>query len=185
MVTPGEIQHTASFVNIMKPDPMLLELWISAMASGDYKFGFGLLRSGEDEFDPFGVLAAISQPDWRWDDREGGWAIADDAIYVPPNLVSEWLSLKPPAGLKGGTELTVVETFQAQVIRIADGSSSFAEVVELLRQGVVTAAREKRRLQEAKDTRRRLMLASPLESDRGTHLRIGYDRPFYAIGDRW
>lgn len=185
MVTPGEIQQAASFVNIMKPDPMLFELWISALASGDYKFGFGLLRSGEDEFDPFGVLAAISQPDWRWNDREGGWAIADDAIYVQPRLVAEWLALKPPAGLKGARELSLVESFQAQVIRLADGSSSFGDVVELLRQGVVTAAREKRRLQDAKETRRRHLLASPNESDRGTYLRIGYDQPFYALGDRW
>lgn len=185
MITPGEVQQTASFVNILKPDATLIELWISAMASGDYKFGFGLLRSGDDEFDPFGVLAAITQPDWRWDDREGAWAIGGDATYVKSSLVAEWLALNPPAGLKGERELLLVETFQALVVRIADGGYSFSDVVDLLRRGIQTASRDKQRLQDAKATRRNLALRSPLDSYVGQSLKIGYDRPFYLPGGRW
>jgi hypothetical protein len=122
-------QELASCLQVLKPNDDRVALWINAMTSGDYKFGYGLLRSADDEYDPMGVLAAISLPDWTWDDQEGGWAIHGDALFVEPVMLADWLEMQ---GALGRWEW--VDRFQRTLASVTDGSASFGDVATLLEQ---------------------------------------------------
>jgi hypothetical protein len=130
MSDPGEIQQLASLFNVIRVDALYLENWIGAMTAGAYKFGYGLLRSADDEYDPFGVLAAMYCPDWEWDAAESAWAIDGNPLFLPDKRLIEALGLNP--GLIGHPR---IHQFVEAVTNISDGASSFDPVCHYLREG--------------------------------------------------
>lgn len=142
----ADVQEIASCLNIMRPDQMLYEAWVGALSSGAYKFGYGVLRSGEDEYDPFGVLAATSYPAWTWDEVESAWALDGDVMYLPSQSIAEWLGVSTSKDLVNGGLLGVIERFAKRINDVADGASDFKPVVDLLKGAWTRAEQERDRL---------------------------------------
>lgn len=126
-----KVAALASALAVLKPEPALLDSWLGAMRSGDFGFGVGLLRSGDDEYDPFGVLAAISLGEWAWDDQDEAWAIEGDAMSVPPARVAEWLGVDEPNRLAENHRLRHMESLIDTVTEAADSAVDFAGIVDL------------------------------------------------------
>lgn len=72
-----------------------LDEWVSALKSTQYAAGFGALRSGDNRFDPFGVLAQINEVNWLWSDREGAYTIEGlrDPCRFDPELFAIYLKI--------------------------------------------------------------------------------------------
>jgi hypothetical protein len=153
------------------------------MESGEYSFGYGLLRSADDVYDPMGVLAAISTPEWTWDEQEGGWAIDGDALFLPPTRVLEWLEIEA----RGPHLASWAMGFQTALATVADGARGFGEVVKVLRD-----AQKRKASTTGRASFDELMIRSraplpdmdfKLIEDRVMrHMRAG---PFYALGGKW
>lgn len=139
MTKDGYIQEIASQLSVLRPDPERMEAWIGAMKSGAFAFGYGLLRSGDDEYDPFGVLAAISADQWTWDETEQAWAIQGQALMLTTAQIAHWLNLVRPAE-------HWVERFRDRLTEAADGAAGFSALVDLLEQAQRRAAAGKHRL---------------------------------------
>lgn len=143
--TSSQVQEVASSLNVLQPDDMLLEQWIGAMNSGAFKFGFGVLRSGSDEYDPFGVLASISGLEFRWDDGEAAWAIDGDAIFLKPAFAAEALGIRHHEDLVKSGVYDRIKNFQDTLLLFADGVGSFSEIADLLMRGRARAKEERER----------------------------------------
>lgn len=154
MTTDGQIQEIASCISILRPEPERMELWHGALSSGDYKFGYGLLRSGDDEYDPFGVLAAISYPDWKWDDTEDAWAIGGEALFLTREQIAEWLGIGYHDGLKQSGFGEWIDRFQKAITNAADSGTSFEPVLKLLRAGIERSNQEHKRVEQLRNDRR-------------------------------
>lgn len=142
----ADVQEVASCLNIMRPDQMLYEAWVGALSSGAYKFGYGVLRSGEDEYDPFGVLAATSYPAWTWDETESAWALDGDVMYLSSQSIAEWLGVSTSKDLVNGGLFGVIERFAKRINEVADGAADFKPVVDLLKGAWERAEQERKRL---------------------------------------
>lgn len=80
-----------SAFNTLRPEPTAVETWANALRSGDFKFGYGVLRDGDDCYDPMGVLAATNLVDWTWNETEGVWSVAGKVDYLPDNMILRFL----------------------------------------------------------------------------------------------
>jgi hypothetical protein len=131
------IQALASCINIIRPNDAQFDLWVGAMESGEYKYGYGVLRSDADEYDPFGVLIAIHYPEWSWDDDEGCWAHVGDTAHLHHKKVMEWLGVE--------REDAALLRFISAVTKLSDTCTHFGPVVRALRAARDRARREKER----------------------------------------
>lgn len=182
-MTAALAQELASYIQVMQPAEDRLTLWINAMESGEYSFGYGLLRSADDVYDPMGVLAAISAPEWTWDDQEGGWAIDGDALFLPPTRVAEWLEVQTREPSLDSWAMG----FQTALATVADGARGFAEVVAVLRDAQKRQSETTSRLSRLSMAELRRMPLPDMDyrlvEDRMmSHMRAG---PFYALGGKW
>lgn len=147
-MTPGEIQEVASALNILRPDDHAMSMWVGALASGDYKTGQGVLRSADDEYDPFGVLAVINHAEWTWSDLDQGWGVGDTAMALDAKMIAKWLDVPSHEQMRGTDLMKRVKDFQDLILRVSDSGVALSEIGELLRQGIARAAEERTR-QEA------------------------------------
>lgn len=142
----GRERQFASLITLLQPDRDAWDLWLNAMASGDYRFGFGLLRSADDEYDPWGVLVMLNGGQWVWDEAEEAWAFRKSAVALEPIDMVRWLGCQR-------ANATPLETFQrAQqglttlVSALADTVSDFGSVVSVLRAAHATSMGDRERL---------------------------------------
>ncbi|USN14148.1 hypothetical protein KABACHOK_03120 [Brevundimonas phage vB_BpoS-Kabachok] len=120
----------SSALQFLKPDEEAFTLWLNTMAGGDYAFGYGLLRSYEDEYDPCGILVAINGGDWRWDAQDESWAYADSATTLNPMTVAKWLGM--------ARDWHWLNIFLDSLTRLSDQSTAFAPIVAVLREALST-----------------------------------------------
>jgi hypothetical protein len=142
---PGDVQEIASCLAIMKPDFHLYEQWLGMMESGNYKFGYGVLRSADNEYDPFGLMVETFFPEWAWDDDEEAWAFEKSALFVSPRRIGEWLGISLTEQVVSAGMLDVIERFAQAVTATGDAARGFNAVVELLRAGATRVAQERQR----------------------------------------
>ena len=135
------VLELASCLQMLKPDGEAMVLWLNTLASGDYAFGYGLLRSDADAYDPFGVLVDLNGGEWAWDDQDEAWAFAGSAVTMNPVYLARWL------GMQG--DMVWQRTFVDAVTRLADSSDGFLPVVETLRQALEAAKAARERLGDA------------------------------------
>lgn len=181
MSDPGDIQEIASCINVLRPDEDRFAMWLGAMRSGDFKFGYGLLRSADDEYDPFGVLAAISFPSWTWDDAEEAWAVEGEALFLQPTQLAEWLGIRTHPDLQDAGIMRFVDRFQRAITTAADGASSFAPIALLLERGMQRSLEEHLRNESLRQQRKRFVLG-PL--DRVDDEYATYDRSIDSVHRR-
>jgi len=175
MSTDADIQEVASCISMMAPDEILMESWIGALNSGEFKFGYGVLRSGEDEYDPLGVLAALGCPEWTWNEDEGAWEINGNAYDIPADQVASWLGVPADSGLRTAMK-EVIERFSGVIVKASDGAKSHADIAKLLTAGIQRAAEQARRLREQRD--RSVMSLRDAGRERpyySDHIRAPYD----------
>lgn len=144
-MTPGEIQEVASALNVLRPDDHAMSMWIGALTGGDYKTGQGVLRSADDEYDPFGVLAVINHAEWTWSDLDQGWGVGDSAMALDAKTIAKWLDVPSHEQMRGTDLMKRVKDFQDLVLRLSDSGVALSEIGELLRQGIARAAEERLR----------------------------------------
>ncbi|UTC29427.1 hypothetical protein BAMBUS_03450 [Brevundimonas phage vB_BpoS-Bambus] len=121
----------SSALHALKPDEEAFTLWLNTMAGGDYAFGYGLLRTYEDEYDPFGVLVALNGGDWRWDAQDESWAYADSATTLNPLTLAKWLGME--------RDWDWLNIFLDALTRLSDQNASFPPIVAVLREALDTA----------------------------------------------
>jgi hypothetical protein len=168
----GTIQALISAFNVLRPDNHVIETWIGALNSGAYQFGFGLLRDGEDRYDPMGVLAATQVVDWTWEESEGAWAFEGSVDFLPGHVVVRLLGSSIPTSMQADWGQGLSQT----ITEFNDGVSDFLPTVTLIKQ-----AFEHHRAQSDK---RRITLD---QIGRERHPTIdGYaDSPFQEIDTRY
>lgn len=171
------IEGIASILNTCPVDDMALGNWIGALRSGDYKFGFGLMRSDEDLYDAFGVLAAISVVAWTWDEQEGAWSV-DGEVYAPKTkMLADWLGVPWNKDTQ-----KVVPHFLGLLIdfitEAGDSASSFEDVAYLIDEGRKAAVAKKARFNDSRD---RVRSMGTISSERFSHHDSVADiRPYFA-----
>lgn len=149
-MTPGDIQEVASTLNVLRPDDDAMALWIGALTSGDYKTGQGVLRSAEDEYDPFGVLAVINHAEWTWSNLDQGWGIGDSAMALDSKTIAKWLDIPSHEQMSAAGLLSRVKDFQDLLLRRSDEGLGLMDVGELLRKGVDRATEERERQRQSR-----------------------------------
>ncbi|UTC28300.1 hypothetical protein GURKE_02690 [Brevundimonas phage vB_BpoS-Gurke] len=103
-------------------DQVALERWAGALASGAYKLGNDTLRTGDDVFDAFGVLADLHHAEWVWDEFEDAWTLDGDAYIPRVDSVRRWL------GVSRSVLDSRVDAFirRVQAVSLADGGKSLS-----------------------------------------------------------
>lgn len=96
-------------------DSDVLGRWAGALVSGAYKLGNETLRSGDDVYDAFGVLADINHGEWVWDEFEDAWAIEGDVYGLSLATLRRWLQVEPT------TTDTQLNQFIQQIQKVAPG----------------------------------------------------------------
>lgn len=115
----------SSALTVLEPAEMEFKAWIAAMRSGAYRHGFGLLRDGDDAYDPFGVLAAINAADFVWDGGQNAYTVGGTCDFLPTTMLLTWLRCATRGNLRTGT---FVESFVSEVARLSDGAAGFDEL---------------------------------------------------------
>lgn len=131
------IELAAAF-KVLNPQIGAVEQWIGALRSGQYKQGFGVLRDGDDLYDPMGVLADINSADWNWDAAEGAWGVDGESIYLKGDSVVEYL------GCTGRTYH--IESLTHAVADLSDEGNTFAQIAAILSDAMHRANREREEL---------------------------------------
>lgn len=144
MTTAAEVQAIASCFHTLKPDTLLLEQWAGMLTSGHFKFGYGVLRSGDDEFDAFGVLASMAPHDWVWDAEAEAWGILGRTEELDLVTIAECLGIKLTTKL----DYTTMQRFQEIVTQENDTCHSFHGIAQLLLNGHKRMEQERRRLKD-------------------------------------
>lgn len=164
----------SSFVQVLKPDEEAMTLWINTMASGDYRFGFGLLRSADDEYDPLGVLAALQGVDWTWDEQDEAWAYKGSAVTLNPLMFGRWIGARD-------TDIHWLTRFVEALAGLTDRSADFTPICEALRTAMADAAKVRSRLDEAQYLAADRGVIGPHDGVVRDTIKRRYDRtPFYA-----
>ena len=133
----------AASLQFLKPDDELMQLWLNTMASGDYAFGYGLLRSDADAYDPFGVLVALNGGDWVWDDQDEAWGFANSATTLNPLTMMKWLGMERNHGLDWANN------FLDSVTLLTDRSTDFTPIVAVLREALIKVEDDRGRINDA------------------------------------
>lgn len=137
----ARVLEFTSYFQVLEPDEEALTLWINTMMSGDYRFGYGLLRSADDDYDPFGVLAALQGGDWTWDAQDEAWAFKGSATTLNPFEFARWM------GMKSNYEW--VQKFLDAATTLADQCVDFESFCAVLRAAFDNAGAGRQRLNEA------------------------------------
>lgn len=174
----ARVLEFAAFFQVLRPDEEAVTLWINTMASGDYRFGFGLLRSADDDYDPLGVLAALQGVDWTWDEQDEAWAYKGSATTLNPFEFGKWL------GIKAG-DYDWLSRFVESLAQLADQSPSFAAVCACLQEAQTHAQHARERLMGASQAAHNIRGPDSMERVESLDRRR-YDRtPFYAPAGSW
>lgn len=172
------VEEIAAVINTVVPDEMILLNWIGAMRSGDYNFGFGLMRSDEDSYDAFGVLAAISVVEWVWNETDGAWSV-EGQVYAPtPVMVARWLGVRSHAAAVDAGVLTFTGNMIDRINEVNDSAASFDVLAKLLEDSLDHALKSKQRFKEARS--RVMQDKYPTISGRQKDYISGDIRPFYG-----
>jgi hypothetical protein len=153
---PREAQALlVSSFNILSPDQVAIETWVGALRSGDFKFGFGVLRDGDDCYDPMGVLAATNLADWTWDENEGVWAVAGKVDFLPDNMILRFLGSER----KNADAYTWAGRLGETVATLNDGAPNLGVVADTIKAAFDQHQRERKKYHTAllETTPRRLM----------------------------
>lgn len=137
----------SSLYNLLKPCETAWTMWAGALSSDAYPSGSGVLRSGDNAYDPMGVLAAINDVDWTWDERDEAWAYEGEVYTLPVARIEEWLGAK---GYHVGDRLSQLQTL---LQREADNGSTLSQLGEALLEGKAQAEREHQRFSTARMSR--------------------------------
>ncbi|UTC29639.1 hypothetical protein BAJUN_00090 [Bajunvirus bajun] len=115
-------------MEMIKPAEEQVQEWIAYLRSGKVKLGVGLLRDGDDTYDPAGALANLNMAEWEWDDDEGAYKVADggDCMFPPAKLVGKWL------GCGTSASEARLEAFTAALAEAADGALNMADLARLI-----------------------------------------------------
>lgn len=162
MIDEGMVQQVASTYNVLRPDPLAWEHWIGALSSGAYKYGYGVMRSGDDEYDPIGVLAAVSGADWDWHEVDQAWAFKGNTAGLPAEDFAGWIGVRYHADLKRAGFESALDRLQNTIIEFGDKVSDLATIAVLLKRAQVRADSERERL-ERRPMRERMIGAYPGE----------------------
>lgn len=164
----------AAALSILQPDDDAMTLWINSMASDDYKFGSGLLRSVEDEYDPLGVLVMLNGGEWVWDENDEAWAYEGSAVDLSSSRLMTFLRVKYFDAL-------MADHLLEAVVRMTDQNQGFGPIVATLRAAMAKKAADRARLNDAA----RASMTSkglPHRDESLMHSRKNYDlKPFYAL----
>lgn len=176
---PTSVRALASALSVLKPEPALLDAWLGAMRSDAFAFGAGVLRTADDEYDPFGVLAAISLAEWTWVELDDAWGVDGDAMALKPQRVAEWLGVDEPDRLVQNNRHNHTASLIDTVTKVADGATSFEPILDLF-----DAAR--RHIEQERDRMAKLRMSEV----RGIGDFRSYDDPRFAAheyisGRRW
>lgn len=163
----------AAALSILQPDDDAMTLWINSMASDDYKFGSGLLRSVEDEYDPLGVLVMLNGGEWVWDENDEAWAYEGSAVDLSSSRLMVFLRVKH-------YDATMADHLLEALVRMADNNQGFAPIASTLRAAMEKKSADHTRLNDA--ARASVTVRSPLDRDHAfERTRKNYDlKPFYA-----
>jgi|GEM_PF-5222293 len=141
----AEVQEIASCLQAMKVETFALEQWLGMMESGSYKFGYGLLRSASDEYDPFGVMVEAFCPEWVWSTPDEAWAFEGDALMISPKKVGEWLGVSLTEQVIDAGMLEAISNFISLVTEANDSATSFEVVTSLIRRAIARMLDEQNR----------------------------------------
>lgn len=147
MIDEGMVQQVASAYNVLRPDPLAWEQWVGALSSGAYKYGYGVMRSGDDEYDPMGVLAAISGADWEWNDLEEAWAYQDNTARLSDKAFAAWIGVRYHVDLRRAGFESALERLQTTIIEYGDKVADLATIGDLLKRAQARADAERARLE--------------------------------------
>ncbi|USN15410.1 hypothetical protein KIKIMORA_02640 [Brevundimonas phage vB_BpoS-Kikimora] len=122
----AELHLTINPVNMgllrIAADQDALERWAGALVSGAYKLGNDTLRTGDDVFDAFGVLADLHHAEWVWDEFEDAWTLVGDAYIPRVGDVRRWLGVSPSVPDSRVNEFIR----RVQAVSLTDGGKSLA-----------------------------------------------------------
>jgi len=138
MTEVGLTQMLSSAINVLRLDEFHLNNWIGALRSGGYKTGCGLLRSSEDEYDAFGVLADINLAPWDWDDEEGAWSIHGNAYFAPDELLIEWLGIR-------NVHKPMLSQLNAELSAAVDSGMKLERIGDLFKKALAQSQSDKNR----------------------------------------
>ncbi|AFU88063.1 hypothetical protein CcrColossus_gp193 [Caulobacter phage CcrColossus] len=134
----------SSLYNLIKPCESAWVMWAGALSSGAYLDGAGVLRSADNTYDPMGVLAAVNDVDWTWDERDEAWAFEGEVYTLSAARIKEWL------GAQGSCLDERLVELQALLQREADNGATLAGLATALLEGKVLAEREHQRFSSAR-----------------------------------
>lgn len=169
----AQVLEFSSALQFLKPDSEAMDLWLNTMAAGDYAFGYGLLRSADDAYDPFGVLVELNGGEWEWDDQDEAWAFAGSAAALKPRTLASWLGMS--------FEATWLDLFLDAVTRMTDASDSFTPVVETLRAALQASQTARSRLGDAYRLSQSMNARLDTNVSRDTALRRYDHKGFYGL----
>lgn len=129
-----------SLYNLIRPCTSAWQLWANTLVAGVYSSGSSVLRDGDNAYDPMGVLAAIQDTDWTWDDREEAWACEGHIYTLPPARIALWL------GVTHRVHDQHLNNLQAVLQKAADNGATLPSIGACLLEGQAFAEREKHRL---------------------------------------
>lgn len=119
-----------------------LDEWLKALRSGKFTPGFGVMRDGDDRYDPFGVLAEINGAEWTWSDREGAYVLdkKTQSNQIDTETFMSYLGIRSEV-----PEFLAAEMLKS-LLKISDDATSFAEVIEDITRGIRMMNERQRRL---------------------------------------
>ncbi|AXQ68741.1 hypothetical protein HOU00_gp384 [Caulobacter phage CcrPW] len=162
----------SSLYNLIKPCDSAWVMWAGALTSGAYLGGVGVLRSGDNTYDPMGVLAAVNDVDWTWDERDEAWAFEGEVYTLPAARIKEWLDAK------GSNLPDRLAELQKVLQRESDNGSTLAQLGEAMLEGKALAEREHQRF----STARMRTYGGGVYPDRVVSNEFIDDHNFYGVG---
>ena len=112
--------------------------WVAALRSGEYRQGYGYLRSGDNEFCCLGVLCnlhAQDHPDIAQRQHSSHFYLGDN-IYLP-TMVKEWAGVSSACGnfqyrTKKDEMVFVGKRATANLVVANDNRCTFAEIADAI-----------------------------------------------------
>lgn len=173
------IYELATALSSARLDIKSLEFWTDELRRSRRKYGYGVMRDGADQFDPWGVLADVVGVEWTWDDDEEGYAAGPGEVLFPSREhVRRWLGAEgPDKGLDHLIEL---------VTELGDRCSQHKDIAELLTSAAAIVREKLRLIKAARDTELRFVGdLNELNDDYGPEATINYtEEAFGAPGHR-
>ncbi len=133
-----ELLLMTSCLHLLDFAPETLQEWTAMLKSGDFKFGYGLLRSAANEYDALGVLADTMGLEWEWDEDAGAWSVCGSA----ETFTAKAADMIFDRSMSGNLDRKWLDRFLGLVMGTCDGSTSFREIATLLDEAQSRRARQ-------------------------------------------